>query len=117
MNLKAIRVQLGLTQEELAEKAGVSRVMISMYETGAAKPSEKTRAVLCKAFGVAEELLDGTEDELLAAVAGKLSFLCSISSALSCGDKKQKKVLAGVFADACKELSDIAQKLCEVKCV
>lgn len=113
MNLKSIRVKARMTQEELAEKAGISRVMVSMYETGAAEPSEKTKEALCAALGVTMECLDGTANELLGYASAKLSFLFSISSALSCGDEKQKKALAGIFADACKELSDIAQKLCK----
>lgn len=39
MNIKQIRKELGLTQKQLAEKLGCSRVHISRVETGARKPS------------------------------------------------------------------------------
>lgn len=43
--LKQIREQKGLSQNELAEKSGVSRVTISMLETGA-QENAKTRTLL-----------------------------------------------------------------------
>ena len=113
MNLKAIRVHSGMTQEELAEKAGVSRIMISMYENGTAEPSARTKDALCSALGVSVMQLEGTSDELLSQASNRLAFLSSICSAIVSGAGKQKKVLAGIFAEACKELADVACKLYE----
>lgn len=39
MNLKEIRTEKGLTQEELATKCGVQRTTVTMIETGENKPS------------------------------------------------------------------------------
>lgn len=115
-NLKSIREAKLMTQEELAEKAGVSRVMISMYENGTAEPSAKTKDALCSALGVSArqlEGLEGTADELLSQASRRLAFLSSLCSAIVSGTGKQKKVLAGIFAEACKELADVAHKLYE----
>lgn len=36
--IKTIRRQLGLTQQELADRLGVSRALVSMYEAGKRRP-------------------------------------------------------------------------------
>ena len=58
---KAIREgrdRLGMSQEALAERLGVSRQAVSKWETGTADPSTSNLLALAKLFGVpAEELL------------------------------------------------------------
>lgn len=39
MNIKELREQLGLTEEELAQKLGVSVSTVSRWETGKHRPS------------------------------------------------------------------------------
>ena len=51
MNLKEIRTEKGLTQEELAARADVSRPFISQMESGNYSPSLKTAQALAKALG------------------------------------------------------------------
>ena len=53
-----LRKKNGWSQEELAEKLGVSRQAVSKWETGAADPSTSNLLALSKIFGIpAEELL------------------------------------------------------------
>jgi transcriptional regulator with XRE-family HTH domain len=52
MRLKKIRAQRGLTQEGLADKAGVSRQYLSRLETGRHDPSLSTLVKLAKALKV-----------------------------------------------------------------
>ena len=52
MRLKKIRAQRGLTQEGLADKAGVSRQYLSRLETGRHDPSLSTLVKLAKALRV-----------------------------------------------------------------
>ena len=40
--LKDIRLKLDLTQEQVAERAGISRTFYTEIETGSKKPSNKT---------------------------------------------------------------------------
>ena len=40
--LKDIRLKLDLTQEQVAERAGISRTFYTEIETGSKKPSTKT---------------------------------------------------------------------------
>jgi transcriptional regulator with XRE-family HTH domain len=50
--LKAIRERRGLTQEQLAEKSGVSRTYLARLETGRQDPTLSTLEKLAKALGV-----------------------------------------------------------------
>jgi transcriptional regulator with XRE-family HTH domain len=51
--LRELRDKASLSQEELAERAGVSRTTIAELELGKRKPQPKTRRKLAKALGVA----------------------------------------------------------------
>jgi putative transcriptional regulator len=50
--IKAIRAEKLLTQEKLAEMAGISRVTLTMIENEKAIPDGNTIAALVKALGV-----------------------------------------------------------------
>lgn len=49
-NIKAIRVELGLSQSQLAELVGVSRNTISSIETCQFNPTAKLALILCVAL-------------------------------------------------------------------
>ena len=58
------RKRCGLSQEELAERLGVSRQAVSKWELGTALPELDKLKLLAKEFGVsADWLLDDTQDE------------------------------------------------------
>lgn len=58
-NLKFLRKQKGITQNELAEKLAVQRTMISAYEDGRSEPKLQTLQLLSEILEVGlEELLD-----------------------------------------------------------
>ena len=50
--LRELRTAAGLTQGELAEKAGLTRVGVAQLEIGRRKPAWETVLALCKALGV-----------------------------------------------------------------
>src|SRR3954451_9656763 len=55
------RAKLGITQQDLAERVGISRVAVSHLEAGMSDPSERTVALLAGVFKVApHELVAGT---------------------------------------------------------
>ncbi|KAF1297882.1 hypothetical protein BAU15_08230 [Enterococcus sp. JM4C] len=57
--IKGKRKELGLTQEELAEKLSVSRSAVSNWEIGRNYPDIQTLIILSKTFGVSiDDLLD-----------------------------------------------------------
>ncbi|SDI97146.1 putative transcriptional regulator [Halanaerobium congolense] len=53
--LAKLRKKEGLTQEQLAEKVGLSTSSIAMYETGDRKPPLEKAKVLADFFGVSIE--------------------------------------------------------------
>lgn len=60
--IKAHRTRLGMTQEFVAERLGVSRQAVSKWEKGQSDPSTANLLSLSQLFGVgAEELLGGSQ--------------------------------------------------------
>ena len=56
--IQCLRKNKGLSQEELADKVGVSRQAVSKWESGASDPSTSNLSALAKLFGTtAEEIL------------------------------------------------------------
>ena len=79
--LSTLRKEAGLSQEQLAEKAGVSRQTIFKWEAGLASPSMENILALCRIFGVSADELIGnetpeekTENEIYSRTAG--CFVC-----------------------------------------
>lgn len=52
LKMKFRRIEIGLSQTELAEKAGVTRQTIGLIEAGDFNPSIKLCVSICKALGV-----------------------------------------------------------------
>lgn len=59
---KGFRKRKGLTQQELADKAGITRGMVAKYETSAAEPSLQTAYKMARALEVNIEDLIAKED-------------------------------------------------------
>lgn len=57
--LKRVRVERGMTQEQLADAAGLHRTEISLLERSRRKPLLETIVVICRGLGITPaELLD-----------------------------------------------------------
>lgn len=56
-NIKALRKQLGFTQEQFAEKIGIKRSLLGAYEEGRADPRLNNLQNMAKEFGVSVDLL------------------------------------------------------------
>ncbi len=63
MKLKSLREKAGLTLEELAEKVGISKTLLSQIEEGKITPSIATLIHLSRVLGVPLRDLTGTEHE------------------------------------------------------
>ena len=57
------RLQLGLSQGQVAERTGLTQTSLSRYETGAANPSEPSLRLLAAVFDKLYEWFFGEEDE------------------------------------------------------
>lgn len=61
--IKKIRKELDLTQQEFADRLGVSRNNIASYETGKSNIGDTAISLICAKFNVNEQWLrDGTGD-------------------------------------------------------
>lgn len=59
MKVRLRRVALGLSQKELAERAGISQSGLSKYERGGREPDGEALMSLCRALGCTEAELLG----------------------------------------------------------
>lgn len=76
--LKELRVHLNLTQQEFADRIGVTRSNIAGYETGKRSPSDAAVSLICKEFGVNEIWLRTGEGEMFAKISDDDEFSLSL---------------------------------------
>lgn len=62
--IKNLRKALGLTQQEFADRLGISRNNIATYETRNSAPGSSVIALICREFNVNEEWLRTGEGEM-----------------------------------------------------
>lgn len=55
--LKSVRNQLGISQEDLSKKTGISQTSISQIENGIKSPSKKTILKICSVLQIPEAVL------------------------------------------------------------
>ena len=59
IRLRALRIEQGLRQDELASRAGIGQAVISGFETGRINPRPNELARLARALGVPGETARG----------------------------------------------------------
>ena len=69
-NLKNLRKGRGMTQSELGSKIGLSKAVISKYETGLGYPSFDVLIRIAKFFGVTTDYLLGVSGDKLMDITG-----------------------------------------------
>ena len=69
------RLQLGLNQEEMGRRIGVSRFAISNYESGNRKITDRTVAQICKEFNVDYKWLTTGEGQMFVDTGAALDAL------------------------------------------
>lgn len=62
--IKALRKELGLTQEKFADRLGVKRNTIASYEIGRNDPIDAVISLICREFKVNEEWLRTGEGDM-----------------------------------------------------
>lgn len=78
--IKLLRTQLGITQEQLAEKCNVTASCISRWETGKWAPNTENLFLLSRALNVSVDSLCGlverpVEDALVSQISDELASL------------------------------------------
>lgn len=97
---KQLRLSSGLTQVEMAEKLGISRSTIGMYETGAREPDFETLEKIADFFNVDIDYLLGRTDKttILPETAGK--YYLNDETAQVAQEIFENKELRGLFDTA-----------------
>ena len=73
--VKLIRKQLGMTQEQLAQRLGIGKAALSMIETGRAALSSRNRNILIQELNVNPDWLDSGRGELFNAAPDLQAFM------------------------------------------
>ena len=63
-NIKNFRKKSNMSHDELAEKLGVSRQSISLWETGQTQPTIDNIIALAKIFNISSDMLLGSSDSI-----------------------------------------------------
>lgn len=63
-NIKSYRLEMGMTQDKLAKRLGISRACLANYEAGLRCPDRNTLSRLAKLFNVSIERLTGQGDSI-----------------------------------------------------
>ena len=97
---KQLRLSSGLTQVEMAEKLGISRSTIGMYETGAREPDFDTLEKIADFFNVDIDYLLGRTEKttILPETAGK--YYLNDETAKVAQEIFENKELRGLFDTA-----------------
>ncbi|MFI3264100.1 MAG: LexA family transcriptional regulator [Rikenellaceae bacterium] len=80
--LKILRKELGMTQEQLAQRLGVGKAALSMIETGKAKLSSRNRNTIVQEFNVNPEWLDEGVGNIFNALPDLNKFTLSTDNTL-----------------------------------
>lgn len=62
--IKALRKELGLTQQAIADAAGIKRNTVAQYEMGRNEPTNAVITLICKKYNVNETWLRTGEGEM-----------------------------------------------------
>lgn len=117
--IEYIRKSAGLTQEQFADKIGLSRNYLWMLESGSRVPSDRTIKDICREFGVDEVWLRTGEGEPFREpeVAAQLAaFLAEITDGDSEDFRKRfVSMLARLRPDQWGLLEEMAKDLAQKK--
>lgn len=117
--LKELRKALGLTQQEFADRIGISRGNIATYETRDGNPGNSVIHLICREFNVSEHWLRTGDGEMFVeAPSGALDALAreygldrfgrAVIKKIVNLDEKQWELLSDMVAGIASNLSEEA---------
>ena len=106
--LSLLRRQAGMTQAELAERLGISKSSVSMYERGNREPEFDLLQAMADLFGVSAGVLLGREDEPLVNNDPELTEYLEVLR-----DRPEMRMLFSITKGAAKEDVEAAVKIIE----
>lgn len=113
--IKEIRLAHELTQEQFADKLGLSRNFITQLENGTKQPSERTISDICRIFSINSEWLRSGEGEMKLELTKNQEIAQFLNDVMAEDDEDFKKnfieVLASLNESEWQALASIARKL------
>lgn len=104
-----VRTQFKLSQEEMANRLGLSRNYISLIENGNRTPSDRTIADICREFGVDRVWLETGVGEPFRPRT-KEEELASVFGSILAGHQSQKNAFISAVAQLPDELFPVFVK-------
>ena len=93
-NIKSLRKKRGLTQEEVADKIGATKITISRYESNQRKIGGENLVKLAKLFNVTPEyILSGNEDDIVISQDKLTKHNMAFFKAKDISDEDKKKMI------------------------
>jgi len=90
--LKLLRKELRITQQELADRVGISRGNIAAYEVGKNSPSDAVISLICREFNVNEEWLRTGAGEMFIEETPDEEFM-RMAKAVAAGDTRADRMI------------------------
>lgn len=109
--IKEIRKKLDLTQQKFADRLGVKRNTIAMYEMGKTVPSDQTVKSICREFNVNEEWLRNDNGEMFKAAPTDVLDQLAYKYHLSEADYVMVEKFVTMRPEARRTLFDYMQKV------
>lgn len=116
--IRDLRKAIGLTQQDFADRLGVKRNTVALYETGKSGISDGIIKSICREFGVSEEWLRTGEGEMFVPRTKNQVITDFMADLVMEDDSFKKRIieaLAQLDAKDWEELERIALKVLERK--
>ena len=116
--IRDLRKALGLTQQDFADRLGVKRNTVALYETGKSGISDGIIKSICREFGVSEQWLRTGEGEMFVPRTKNQVITDFMADLVMEDDSFKKRIieaLAQLDAKDWEELERIALKVLERK--
>ena len=111
--LKEVRKALGLTQQAMADKLGLKRNTIGVYEIGASTPSDRTISDICRIYNVDEVWLRTGEGEMFKPLTREEEIAAFFGDVLSDRAPEVQRRLVSLLAKLPVEAWGFIEDLCQ----
>ena len=109
--IRELRKCLKLTQQEFADRIGITRNTLASYETGKSNPGDAAVALICSKLGVTESWLRTGEGEMFVSKSNEDLLMGFAESLTKIDDSDFKKKLVTAIAKMDDETWEAFKKL------
>lgn len=96
--IKQVRKSIGLTQQEFADRLGISRGALANYEVGRNEPIDAIIAAICREFHINEAWLRSGVGEMKTDLSLKQELTLAFADVLASAPDKRSAIIATLLA-------------------